>query len=257
VALVGNRSVLLKSPGRNLSGTVASIERNNYSTPGQLANRFQALSPIFGGLPSGHLPPSSWAMPRTAGALSAINAAAATLTPAALVLAEGRNVAGAVSFAFSLPDAGLQLVVSATGTATITLTVAGGLAGALDAVGASSVAFTLPAATLGAIISAEASATAAMSGSATARAVGTLAGDITPFTELSPQSLAAAVWGSIIEAGFSADQVLRILAAHAAGAATGLEGAAPAFTGLDGATVRIQGTYGAGTRTITALDGGA
>lgn len=46
-----------------------------------------------------------------------------------------------------------------------------------------------------------------------------------------------------------------ILAAHAAGAATGLEGANPQFTGLDGTTVRIDGSYSAGTRVIDALDG--
>ncbi len=255
MALIGNRSVLHKSPGRFLSGTIASIERSNFSKAGMLANRFQALSPIFAGVPSGHLPPSSWSMPRTAGALSAINETTATLTPGALNLAEGRNLAGDSTFAFSLPDASLQLVVSADGTATITFSSTAALAGALQAVGAATATFTVDAATLGAIISAEAAASFAMTGSATPRALGTLAGDITPFTELSPQNLAAAVWGTIIEAGFSADQILRILAAHAAGAATGLEGANPQFTGLDGTTVRIDGTYSAGTRTIDALDG--
>jgi hypothetical protein len=62
-------------------------------------------------------------------------------------------------------------------------------------------------------------------------------------------------WAEIIESGFTAAQILRILAAHAAGAATGLEGANPQFIGLDGATVRIDGTYSAGNRTINAVDG--
>jgi hypothetical protein len=35
------------------------------------------------------------------------------------------------------------------------------------------------------------------SNSATVRATGNLSGDITPFTELSPQNLAAAVWETI------------------------------------------------------------
>lgn len=62
-------------------------------------------------------------------------------------------------------------------------------------------------------------------------------------------------WTEVIEAGYTAAEILRILAAHAAGSATGLEGANPQFTGLDGATVRIDGTYSAGTRTIDSLDG--
>jgi len=62
-------------------------------------------------------------------------------------------------------------------------------------------------------------------------------------------------WTEVIEAGFTAAEILRILAAHAAGAATGLEGANPQFLGLDGTTTRIDGTYSAGTRTIDSLDG--
>ena len=62
-------------------------------------------------------------------------------------------------------------------------------------------------------------------------------------------------WTEVIEASYTAAEILRILAAHAAGSATGLEGANPQFTGLDGTTVRIDGTYSAGTRTIDSLDG--
>ena len=63
------------------------------------------------------------------------------------------------------------------------------------------------------------------------------------------------VWSKIVEAGFSAEEILRLLAAHAAGSATGLEGSNPQFTGLDGTTIRIDGTYSGGTRTIDALNG--
>ena len=200
MALIGNRSVLHKSPGRFLSGTVASIERSAFGKPGMLAGRFESLSPIFAGIPTGHLAPSAWALPRTAGGLSAINQAGATLTAGALNLAEGRNIAGDTAFAFALADADLQLVVSATGNATFTFTQSGALAGALQAVGAATATFTVSAATLGAIIDAIAAASFSLTGAATPRAVGTLAGDITPFTELSPQSLASAVWGALTTA---------------------------------------------------------
>ena len=51
------------------------------------------------------------------------------------------------------------------------------------------------------------------------------------------------------------EEILRIIAAQAAGAATGLEGTNPQFTGLDGTTIRIDGTYSGGTRSIDSLDG--
>ena len=63
------------------------------------------------------------------------------------------------------------------------------------------------------------------------------------------------MWGKIIEAGYTAEEILRIIAAQAAGAATGLEGTNPQFTGLDGTTIRIDGTYSGGTRSIDNLDG--
>lgn len=91
----------------------------------------------------------------------------------------------------------------------------------------------------------------------TATGTGELSADlVVTGTGLTTGNVGAAVWQQIIEAGFSAEQILRILAAQAAGAATGLEGANPQFTGLDGVTVRIDGTYSGGTRTIDSLDGG-
>ena len=61
-------------------------------------------------------------------------------------------------------------------------------------------------------------------------------------------------WTEVIESGYTAAQILRILAAVAAGSATDLEGN-PSFTGLDGTTERVAGTISSGTRTITTLDG--
>lgn len=207
------------------------------------------------GVPNGHLAPGAWILPRTSGGMSAYVGTNISLGVAPLNVAAGRNLEGAAAITIALPNAALQLVVSASGTATITFTSAAGLAGALYADGSAAVSFTVSTPTLGAIIDAIGTAATTLSSSATAFATGALAGEITPFTELSPQSLAAAVWQRVIESGFSAEQVLRIVAAHAAGAATGLEGANPQFTGLDGTTLRIDGTYSAGTRTIDSLNG--
>ena len=257
MALIGNRSVLLKSPGRFLSGTIASIERNNFSTAGQIANRFQSLSRIFAGIPSGHLPPSSWSMARTAGALSAINEATFALTPDALNLAEGRNIAGDTSFTFTLPNADLQLVVSADGSATFTFSQSGALAGALDAAGSATATFTVGAATLGALIDAIAAATFALTGTATPTAIGTLAGDITPFTELSPENLANAVWTRIIESGFTAEEIMRLLASVAVGKTdidtSGIDPVVT-FRDLDDTKDRVTATMLGSERATVVLD---
>lgn len=146
-------------------------------------------------VPNGARHPVAWLRPQKPGGLSAYSeAATATVTPGALVLAEGRNIAGSTTITVTVDDAQLELVVSATGSATITWTQTGTLAGALSATGTAPITFTVDAATLGAIIDAVASASCAVTGSATPSALGHLEGDILPYTELSPEALAVAVW---------------------------------------------------------------
>lgn len=279
--LIGNRSVLHKSPGRFLAGTIASGERSAFSKPGMLAGRFESFDKLSAAIPGGHLSPSAWALPRTAGGMSSRSYGNFAVDVGTLNLAAGINVIGSTSFTFTVPSAALQLVVSATGTATITFSHSATLAGALYGAGAADFSLTVPAAALGAIVDATGTATFALSAAGTPSAIGHLAGDITPYTELSPQSLAAAVWSALAasnneagsmgellnSAGAAADpllgtvegtmtlrDVMRVLLAINAGAATGLEGASVIFKSLDGLVDRVDASYSAGTRTINTLD---
>lgn len=278
MALIGNRSVLLKSPGRFLSGTIASIERSNFSP---LRNRFEQMSRLSG-VPSGHLSPSAWVLPQVGGGMSSHNFTSIAISGAASG-AEGVNVSGSAALGLTAEAIG-QLIASAIGSASFALDASGSIVATLGAPGSAS--FTLSATATATALGwmtgqSTASVTAALTSYATGALSGTanLAGESTPIT---PDSLAVAVWAAaaaannsagtmgeklndagsgsnpwteVIEAGYTAAEILRILAAHAAGSATGLEGANPQFTGLDGTTVRIDGTYSAGTRTIDSLDG--
>ena len=70
--LLGNRSVLHKSPLRRFSGTTLSGDRSNFGGNGALRDRFiGGLNAISGGIPCGHLAPSSWSLPQTSGGISA------------------------------------------------------------------------------------------------------------------------------------------------------------------------------------------
>jgi hypothetical protein len=97
-----------------------------------------------------------------------------------------------------------------------------------------------------------------LSGSGTLTAIrfatGTLECDISPFTELSPQNLADAVWGQIIESGFSAEEVMRLLAAVTAGKSTGGPGS-PVFRDLGDTKNRVVGVATSnGDRTSVTYD---
>lgn len=67
--------------------------------------------------------------------------------------------------------------------------------------------------------------------------------------------VSAAVWTRILEAGLSAEAIIRLLASQAVGNATGLETTSVVFKSLDGTKTRIAGTVDGGTRTVTTRDG--
>lgn len=73
-------------------------------------------------------------------------------------------------------------------------------------------------------------------------------------SELSQDDVTGAVLEAPIEGDLTLKQALRILLAHAAGDATGLD-SNPAFKSLDGSKTRVGGTIASGNRTITTLDG--
>jgi len=71
---------------------------------------------------------------------------------------------------------------------------------------------------------------------------------------LSSDDVTGAVLEAPVEGSLSLKQAIRLLLAHAAGNATGLDGN-PAFKSLDGSKTRVAGTISGGTRTITTRDG--
>lgn len=230
-------------------------------------------------IPDGFRHPMSWKMGTKAGSLSSHVEADLTVTGAANGL---RGLPGEASASFSIttntPSG--ELIVSGTGTATLLLdTNTPLLTASLNGAGSASFTVETNIPLLGAEASLvgtttmvisfadadilplddspvlrDATASFSFAGTLQSYAVGYMEGT-TEEAGLTPTGIANTVWAKVIEAGYSAEQILRLLAAYAAGSATGLEGANPQFTGLDGVTLRIDGAYSAGTRTIDALDG--
>lgn len=222
---------------------------------------------------------TAYILPQRVGAMASFNDAAAAITTNALAVG-GITTTGAASLLIQTNAPAGQLIAFGIGSASLLITPQNALLTAsLNAIGAANFVLTGGSTNLTALGSSSGSAGLSMSVSATilptndasplrtATASFAVTGALTPYaigrmtgstvdnTVLTSDLIAGAVWTKAIEAGFTAEQILRILAAHAAGAATGLEGANPQFTGLNGTTVRIDGAYSAGTRTIDALVG--
>lgn len=253
--------------------------RGNYNRTGMMRNLTagEGITDQKVGLPMGYVM-KGWMLPQKAGMISArVYDITITATAAAL---RGKALEGSTTFTISTNTPSGELIVSGEGEATLLIsTNTPLLTASINGEGSTEFSIT----TNTPILGAEASLTAATSFSITTNsptmyplddssplrtgtATITVTGSLVPYalghmegtTEeagLTNAGIANSVWGKIIEAGFSADQILRIIAAHAAGSATGLEGADPQFTGLDGTTVRIDGSYAAGTRTIDSLNG--
>lgn len=287
--LIGNYTVLNKTPGRWLAGnsTAANAHvkaRSNWGASGP--NRGFALqSGASAALqlvarPTGYS--NGWMLPIKAGAISShYNAAGVNVTSGAM--AAGINISGEASGS-TLAVAIAQLIVSAIGTAYGSTAMAGNIVASLAAQGIASGSSSAQA-----VIQAIAWGSGEASGTTAATlisyATGRLAGSITPFTELSPENLAAAVWDSllanhqqpgsmgeaimaagggmspasiwqyIIDGQYTAEEIVRLMASALAGKVSGANGSEMKFRDLADSKDRITATVDEyGNRTAVTLD---
>ena len=196
----------------------------------------------------------AWVLPRTAGGMSSINFASAAIDGIGLAVG-GITTTGTSSITLTCADMFGELIASGNGTATFSLTSNNPLLTAsINGAGTATASVSTNTPTLGALADGGGAVTISLSGTLTPYAIGQMSGTTAEYG-LTNAGIANSVWSKVVESGFSAEQILRIIAAQAAGSATGLENGNPQFTGLDGVTVRIDGAYSAGTRTIDSLNG--
>jgi hypothetical protein len=278
MALLQRGTLLAQYPFRLHGGTVSG-DRALWGR-GDRCNLFAGQGGIDAknGVPSGHLNPSAWILPKKDGGMSAFTTIAgrgAVVAAAAL----GRNIDASASGAATL-TASLELVVSASatinGVGSLTANAVANLFGDASAAGTATVSGTL---TANGNMAASAAGVGALN--LTSYAVGFMACEITPFTELSPQNLASAVWSAnsasfndpstmgeklndagsagnpwttVIEDGMTAEEILKLILSVTSGDATGMEGATVTFKSQDGTKNRLVATISGGNRTVTSKD---
>lgn len=224
--------------------------RFNQAAPRRNQSLSSGISSKVAAIPSGHLHPSAWMLPQKPGSVSSRNEANLSIGSMGAG-AMGVNGSGTSEIIFGLSGTG-GLISSASGTAAISFDAAASLFASKAVIGEATITFGATGETT-ALGHAAGTAGTALAATWTPYAIGWLSGT-TAEAGLTPNGIANAVWQKAIEGGYTAEQIVRLLAAFAAGDATGLEGGNPQFTGLDGATVRIDGSYSSGNRTIDALN---
>lgn len=296
MSLIGNKSILYKSPATFIGGGVVGLGMDRVSNPSQ--NRLRYVSenyPKIAATPAGYA--NGWILPIKGGDMRANFGidAAGSITP--LNLAGGLNAESTLAGLGEITNAETALIMyaiaalegtgsvfSADATAQLnmaleilsggTLTAEGLLAQSLDAAATLGGTATMTAA-MGALAGAMASISGTGSASVNATAKAWISADLTPFTELSPQSLATAVWAALladnqdpgstgealfgagggttptsiwqyaVEGGYSAEEILRLLSAAMAGK----------VSGADTSEIRFRDLADTKNRIISTVDG--
>lgn len=174
------------------------------------------------GIPSGHLPPTSWMLPQVAGGMSSHNSAAGRATFSGSI-AEGRGISASFSGVAAFSATG-QLVVSGSGVFSGVASFSGNIVAALAASG-STAGVAVFSGTPTAVAHMSGSFSGAASFSATRYGTGSLSGSFAP-----PVSLEAAGFSGYlldqedVESGLTLRQALRLIAAATAGKVSGASG---------------------------------
>ena len=261
-----------------------AAHHGNFSRAGATRNLTagQGITNTVAGIPYGYRHPGAWMLPMKAGALSSFNNLTGSGTIGGTALAVKLATAD-ISGSGSLAAVGgliVQAIADLAGSGDITDGDLKAFLAAVASISGSGGISDAEAAGLGALICAI-TGTGTAAGS-TATGVGELTADlVVTGTGLTTGNVGQAVWSAIasanntsgtmgeklndagsasnpwtevIESGYTAAEILKLLAAVAQGNASGLESGSPVFKSIDGTKDRVTATYTSGTRTVTDRD---
>ena len=259
MALLGNYSVLYKSPGSWRSGgaTGQGLDRPNFGNWGRARNLFTVIDPLSA-VPSGYVPGYAIISAQKDGGLAASLTirGSSTFSGAGQL---GRNAAAALAGVGGITNASLALIVSAVAALSGSGAVSAAMKGRLDAAAALAGSGDV-AAGLGAIASliAPLSGSGSIQSGSVLRGKGSIAAEITVSgTALSTANVADAILDAInsIEQGVTLRQATRLILAAAAGKVS-ISGASVTFRSAvaDDADRIIATTTSDGERTSITYD---
>lgn len=283
--LIGNYSVLGKTPGRWIGGGLIGqgMNRGDYNKTSMARGVFNATDwEPKSGVPDGCRPPYAWVMPQIAGGLSARNSvvgvgsisttalavrlAQAALTGSGELTAVGSlivSLIAAITGAGEISDADLKAFLQATadlaGSGDVSDADLAGLGELLAALTASGTAG-------GSTLTGTGELTADLVVTGTGLTTGNVGAAVwaalaasnneagTMGEKLNDAGSASNPWTEVIESGYTAAEIMRLIVAVLAGNATGLNDAMTAFKSLDGTKDRVNATINNGDRTVTSRD---
>lgn len=230
---------------------------NNFQRPDAWPNSTVSLNnnAKASQIPIGYYPPKCWMMPRKLGNMTNRGTTSGTGAVSPLSMAQGLNGSAPITGAGTLSAIG-ALIVSATAN----LTGSGDITTAQLVAVLQAVANLSGTVSVSALLGALANVAADLTGSGTAdgsviNALGEMDASLAAYGALTPDNLAIYVWNYIIEQGFSAQQLMRLISAAQLGEVSGASGTIVTFRDVNNTVNRITATVDSyGDRTAVTLD---
>jgi hypothetical protein len=268
MALLGNYTVLNKSTGRHLGGLAQANARSNFNTSGANRNLWSnSTVQKRSSVPDGYRPGSAWRIAVSSGGLGAFTTMASSGTITNANLAAGVNLSASLTGSGTVTSAVGSLIVSAVATLTGSGTISSAdMVGVLNAAATLTGSGDITSAALGAMAGMSATLTGAGTVTADINAIGSMSATIVSTGDvLNSANVASLVWNAVaadfnasgtmgrklndaadpwvtvLETGFTASLMLRIIAAAAAGRSSGGPGS-PVFRNLANTQDQITGT---------------
>lgn len=145
-------------------------------------------------IPEGYKPDAAWFSALQAGGLAAVSE---LVLSGSVALAAGRNMEASASLALSVSNATLDQIVSLSASSSMALSSNADVSSVVLMVASSSMTLAVDAALLGAIFSLTASSSMTLTGTAGQGAVAWMEAGPIESDELTPESLAEAVWAAL------------------------------------------------------------
>lgn len=259
LALIGNQSLLSRSPLRTTGG-VGAGDRANFGMSGAARNIFAGDAGVanYSSIPNGYRHPYSWIQPVKAGGLSSINQMDASIAISNGSAAAGINLVSPITATGILSNAAMTLIGNFSSTiSTIGAFVSAPvISGSLAASAAITAAVSITNGALGTLSGAAAAITASLINSALLNSKGNISADINPFTDLTPQSLASEIFdANDIESGYTLRQSLRLVLSALVGKLSGAPGTSISIRDINDTVDRIVATVDSnGNRTAVTKD---
>jgi hypothetical protein len=179
------------------------------------------FSSIFGGYANGHLSPSSFVLPTVPGSISSYTEASAAITQGIVIATAAIPMSASGAMQITVQTATMSLLAELVVNGAMVLTVSSAQLSSAVAMLANGSMVITGSAQLGGLIPIEANGTLVIVSSASSLgAIANMEASAGGPTPLSPEGLANAVWQRSIDGPITGEEILRVLAAVAAGKTT-------------------------------------